>query len=124
MMITNATTTTRTSHNGQLAAVRRAVLRSLNPDPAKKIFYTREIGPGPMINGAPSGKLVETWSELKQDLNRGDYLRRDLNGNTIAKQSLDTATRTTTITDARGLATFWHLLFLESTLIGVEQHPS
>ena len=66
-------------------------------DNAKSIFYSRETAPG--------GKVTETWSELKQDLNRGDYLRRDINGVTVSKQSVDTASRTTTTTDARGLNT-------------------
>ena len=66
-------------------------------DAAKGIFYYREVNPG--------GKVTETWSDLKQDISRGDYLRRDINGTTVAKQSLDTATRTTTTTDARGLNT-------------------
>ena len=66
-------------------------------DAAKGIFYYREVSPG--------GKVTETWSDLKQDISRGDYLRRDINGTTVAKQSLDTATRTTTTTDARGLNT-------------------
>jgi RHS repeat-associated protein len=106
-------TTTRTHHNGSLAAVRRAVLRSdgnvlcvnQDYDSAKKVFYTREIGPGQIVNGSPSGKLVETWSELKQDVTLGDFQRRDINGITVAKQSLDTASGTTTILDARGLST-------------------
>jgi large repetitive protein len=66
-------------------------------DNAKNIFYSRETAPG--------GKVTETWSELKQDLNRGEYLRRDINGVTVSKQSVDTGTRTTTTTDARGLDT-------------------
>ncbi|MDP2324838.1 MAG: hypothetical protein Q8N51_12520, partial [Gammaproteobacteria bacterium] len=66
-------------------------------DNAKSIFYTRETAPG--------GKVTETWFELKQDRGRGEFLRRDINGTTVAKQSLDTATRTTTVTDARGLNT-------------------
>jgi YD repeat-containing protein len=66
-------------------------------DHAKNIFYKREIAPG--------GKTTETWYELKQDLGRGQFQRQDINGITVAKQSLDTATRTTTTTDARGLNT-------------------
>jgi len=66
-------------------------------DSAKSIFYTRETESG--------GKVTETWSELTQDLQRYEFLRRDINGVTIAKQSKDDATRTTTYTDARGLNT-------------------
>ncbi len=66
-------------------------------DAAKNIYYTRETGAG--------GKVTETWSGLKQDRGRGEYLRKDVNGVTAARQSLDAATRTTTHTDARGLDT-------------------
>ncbi len=82
-------------------------------DAAKSIFYERELGP--YMPGAgvftgyhsiPAGtKVVETWFELKQDRARGEFLRRDINGVTVAKQSVDTASRTTTTTDARGLNT-------------------
>jgi RHS repeat-associated protein len=64
-------------------------------DAAKGITYYKEVSPG--------GKITETWSELKQD--RSNFLRRDINGVTVAKQSLDTANRITTMTDARGLDT-------------------
>lgn len=66
-------------------------------DAAKKTFYRREIKAG--------GKITETWFGLDQDLNRGEFQRKDINGVTVAKQSVDTATRTTTTTDARGLNT-------------------
>ena len=66
-------------------------------DNAKNIFYERQ--------SEASGKIIETWYELKQDRGRGEYLRQDINGITVGKQSLDTATRTTTYTDARGLNT-------------------
>lgn len=94
--------TARTWHsNGQLSGLTLAdgskTTTTQDYDSAKNTLYTRETAPG--------GKITETWSDLNQDRGRGEYQRRDINGITVDKQSLDTATRTTTHTDARGLDT-------------------
>jgi RHS repeat-associated protein len=87
--------------NGQLSGITLAdgskTVIAQDYDSAKNILYTRETAPG--------GKITETWSDLNQDRGRGELQRRDINGVTVEKQSLDTATRTTTVTDARGLDT-------------------
>jgi RHS repeat-associated protein len=93
-------------HNGALALTTYADGSSLcviqDYDPAKSVFYNREIETG---TDKTRGKLTETWSELTQDINRGEILRRDINGITVETQKLDSNTHTTTVTDARGLNT-------------------
>ena len=102
--------------NGSMALIRFAdgsvLCTNQDYDAAKSIFYERELGPympGALSGGyhsIPAGtKVTETWFELKHDRGRGEYLRRDINGVTVSKQSVDTASRTTTTTNARGLNT-------------------
>jgi RHS repeat-associated protein len=100
--------------NGSLSHINQAdgsiVCINQDYDPAKKVFYTREFAPyipaSPADLSIPAGtKLTETWFELTQDRSRGEFLRRDVNGITVATQSVDTANRITTNTDARGLNT-------------------
>ena len=88
-------------NNGALASITYAdgskTTTTQDYDNAKGVFYTNETGPG--------GKVTEIWSGLKQDRSRGQIQREDINGVTVEKQSLDTANRITTVTDARGLNT-------------------
>lgn len=82
--------------NGFLGSVSQAdgtkTENTYDYDSSKRQHYVREKSPG--------GRITESW--LDED---GDVIRKDVNGRTISALTKDTAARTRTETDARGLKT-------------------
>lgn len=92
----NRTITRTWGSNGELASLRYddgvGIDYGYEYDSSKGIHYTQEKTTG--------GRITETWRDAN-----GEILRRDVNGTTIQTRSIDTAARTRTETDPRGLKT-------------------